>query len=349
MQNKEHSHIKPICSTKLFGTLPDGLEVFEYTLRNQNGFEFSVINYGATITSLITPNKNQQKTDVVLGFDNLENYIQSFQLPSAPYLGAIVGRYAGRINKGKFTLNDTEIQLDTNNGNHHLHGGNSGFSRAFWNIKSIKMNENPSITLTYTSEDGEDNYPGKLTIEVTYTLTKNNELQVDYKAETTKTTVLNITQHSYFNLNGHTTALEQQQLIVHSDHILEVNPENIPTGQWLDVNTFKEFNYNVPKECPETIDNTFVLRDTKAASLKSELTGIKMNVITSFPGVHIYVGGNCFDKIEAKEAAKYHSKSGICFEAQNFPDAPNQAHFPTAILHPNTTYVHKTVFQFETF
>jgi aldose 1-epimerase len=346
---KNHfSQIKSAINTKLFGILPNNKEILSYTLSNENGCEFSVINYGATITSLKIPMYNGKKVDVVLGFDTLESYINSFDLPSAPYLGAVVGRFAGRINNGSFNLNGKNIQLTKNWNSHQIHGGLEGFSRKLWEVTSLNSDKNPSITLEYISKHNEENFPGKLSIKVTYTLTEENELKVTFTANTTEDTLVNVTQHSYFNLNGHTNEINNQMLVVHSKNILETSKELIPTGNYIDLKSHP-FNFSKAKNCPTAIDNTFVLENKQAATLYSEVTKLKMTVTTNQPAVHIYVGGNCFNTIKGKENANYHQTSGICFETQNFPDAPNHSYFPNAILKKGETYCHETTFKFENF
>ncbi len=344
---KNHiSQIPTAKSTKLFGTLPDNREVLHYTLRNKKGFELSVINYGAVITSLKVPTADNTKTDIVLGFDTLDDYINSFDLSSAPYFGAVVGRYAGRINNGAFILNGKKIQLTQNHNSHQIHGGLIGFSRKFWKVKSISENENPSITLTCKSKNNEENFPGEITVAVTYTLTETNELNVTFTATSTEDTVVNLTQHSYFNLEGHSNDIINQMLTVNSNKILETTAELIPTGNYIDLKNHP-FNFITPKFCPHSIDNTFILKSEKAASLFSIKNKIKMTVFTNQPAVHIYVGGNCFDRISGKEKANYHPKSGICFETQNFPDAPNHNSFPNPFLKKGEVYLHQTSFKFE--
>jgi aldose 1-epimerase len=348
MQKNNYSQFASPKNTKSFGLLPDGKEVFCYTLTNKNGMELAVINYGATITSIKVPLANLEKIDVVLGFDTLQAYVDSFNLPNAPYFGAVVGRYAGRINEGSFILNGKTIQLHKNHGNHHLHGGNDGLSKQFWSLKNRIEGKSPSITLQYISKNEEENYPGILTIEVTYLLTENNQVVVEYHAHATEDTILNVTQHSYFNLEGHQNSIEKQSLLVNAAKVLETDTLNIPTGNLLHTANCP-FDFMQQKKCPTSIDTTFVI-DQKAkitASLFSDKTKINMNITTNQPAVHIYVGGNCFGMIKGKENAAYHTKSGICFETQNFPDAPNHAHFPSAILKKGERYHHQTIFSFE--
>jgi aldose 1-epimerase len=333
-------------NTKLFGKTPDNETISCYTLTNKKGMELSVINYGATITSLKIPTSNGKKIDVVLGFDTLEDYINSFDLPSAPYLGSVVGRYAGRINNASFRLNGGKIQLTKNHNSHQIHGGINGFSRKFWKTTSINSDINPSITLEYTSADDEENFPGELTVQVTYTLTEENELKVTFWAKSTEDTIINLTQHSYFNLDGHSKDITAQKLFINAKNILETNKELIPTGNYIELKN-QAFDFSSPKDCPLSIDNTFVLEGKEVATLYSENTKIKMTVTTNQPGVHIYVGGNCFGQINGKENADYHPTSAICFETQNFPDAPNHNHFPNAVLKKDDEYLHHTTFKFQ--
>lgn len=340
-----NSHFKATKKEKSFGHLPSDKEVFCYKLFNKNGFEVEVINYGAVITSVKVPISKSKKVDVVLGFETLEDYIQSFSLPNAPYLGAIVGRYAGRINNAEFILNGDKIVLTKNHGSHQIHGGINGFSKVLWNVKNVATN---AITMEYSSADNEENFPGQITTQVTYTVTEENELKVDMIAKSTEDTIINLTQHSYFNLDGQSEDIVNQDLFVNSTKTLETNIENIPTGRFFEVGR-SPFDFSSPKECPTKIDNTFVLsdNDTVSAILISKKNKLKMSVFTNQPAIHIYVGGNCFNKIKGKENASYHPLSGICFEAQNFPDAPNHQHFPNAILKKDETYHHKTTFKFE--
>ena len=347
MQKSHISYFTANCVTKLFGILPDGKKVYSYTLSNGNGMEATFINYGATITSLNIIGTDGTKTDVVLGFNDIDDYIDAFNLPSAPYFGSVIGRYAGRINKGAFTIDGEKHQLNRNHGAHTLHGGNTGFGRAFWTMKQLKGGLNPSITFTYTSRDGEEHFPGELTVNVTYTLTGDNELLVDYTATTTKDTVINLTQHSYFNLEGHSQTVSGQELFVKSDKVLALDADNIPTGEFITVKD-TAIDFNEGGSVPSSIDTSFVLENNNepAATLYSATTGLKMMVYTNQPSVHIYVGGNCFGSIQGKEGASYHTTSGICFETQNFPDAPNHPHFPTSVLRKGEQYKHNTKFAF---
>jgi aldose 1-epimerase len=335
---------------ELSGLVFDGEVVDSYELTNKNGMQLKVINYGATITSLKMPLKNGEMVDVVLGFDTVEAYLESFDLESAPYFGATVGRFAGRINEGVFNLNEKKIHLNKNNNNHSLHGGNENFSQKVWKIENFNEGKNPSITLSYWSAHNEANYPGALSVEVTYILSEENELIIEYKANTTEDTIVNLTHHSYFNLDGHESDLSEQELIVNSEKMLETTKENIPTGRFL--NTANSlFDFSQPKRCPSKIDTTFVLEKENefSASLFNKKNNLKMAVYTNQPAVHIYVGGNCFNTVKGKENVDYHPFSGICFETQNFPDAPNHEHFPNSVLKKDETYYHKTIYKFQSF
>ncbi|MEL1240585.1 aldose epimerase family protein [Flavobacterium flavipallidum] len=319
-----------------------------YELTNSKGAVAKVIPFGATLTSLKIPAKNNQLIDVVLGFDTVEGYEKSFQLDGKPYIGATVGRYAGRISEGKFELNGKSYQLAINNGVNSLHGGIDNFSQKNWTVELVTTGENPSITLSYVSAAGEENYPGELSVSLTYTLTEENELILDYKATTTEDTVINLTHHSYFNLDGHQSDVADQDLVVHAQKVVETREDCIPTGNILEVaNTV--FDYRTAKKCPQNIDNTFVVEnnDEVKATLFSPKTNLKMDVYTDQPGVHIYVGGNCGPDLKGKENASYHALSGICFETQNFPDAPNHANFPSSVLKKGDIYTQKTTYKFE--
>ncbi len=346
MEKNHFSQIESTRNVKSLGILSDGNEVLCYTLHNKNGMELSVMNFGATIMSLKIPVSDTEKIDVVLGFDTLQAYIDSFDLPSAPYFGTTIGRFAGRINNSTFSLNGKQYSLNKNHGNHNLHGGMLGFSRKFWKATMITIDENPSITMEYTSKTNEEGFPGELSVKVTYTLTDENELSVNYNAKSAEDTIVNLTQHSYFNLDGHLNTIKNQELTINSQKIVATTEELIPTGKFHDLKNH-DFNFTTAKSCPTSIDNTFVLEDQNAAILYSKKNKLKMSVSTNQPAVHVYVGGNCFGQIKGKENADYHPTSGICFETQNFPDAPNHSNFPSSVLKKGGEYHHHTIFKFE--
>lgn len=350
MKLKQISNFVEPIFEKVFGFDNDLQEAGLFTLQNSKGACLRVSNFGATVTSLQIPLKSGEVIDVVPGFESLQDYIDSYSLPAAPYFGATVGRYAGRIAGGRFCLNGKQIVLNANQNFNTLHGGNIGFGQKMWEVKRLLPGNNPSITLSLVSADGDENFPGKLTVELTYTLTEENELTIEYKAITTDDTVVNLTHHSYFNLDGHDKSVLDQELTVNAKTRLELDKENIPTGKFLDV-AGTEFDFSSAKPVPKTIDNTFLLESDYglAATLFSPKNKLKMSVFTNQPGVHIYVGGNCFNRIKGKDNADYHETSGICFETQNFPDAPNHKHFPSAVLKKDSIYYHKTIYKFQSY
>ncbi|MFH6960959.1 aldose epimerase family protein [Flavobacterium plurextorum] len=344
--NKSHSKETSSADFSDFG--PEIEKIRSFELSNKNGMKVEILNYGATVSSLQIPISEGEIVDVVLGFDSPKSYLESYNLPSAPYFGTTVGRYAGRIHKGLFSLNGKTYQLTKNNNRNSLHGGNIGFGKKIWNVTSQTSNENPSITFSLLSEDLDENYPGELQVDLTYTLTEDNELKLNYKAISTEDTVINLTHHSYFNLDGHDGSVLDQKVFIAAEKMLETDQENIPTGKFIDLNNHK-FDFRSEKKCPASIDNSFVINQTNnpSASLFSSKNNLKMSVYTNQPSVHIYVGGNCFDILKGKNEAVYHKTSGICFETQNFPDAPNQAHFPNSVLRKGEIYNQETVYKFE--
>lgn len=319
-----------------------------YILRNKNGVEVELLSYGATLKSLKLPLNNGEIIDVVLGFDTLDNYEKSYNIQGAPYFGATVGRYAGRIKEGVFSLNGKQYQLYQNNNGNALHGGKTGFSQKEWKIISQKSGDDPSVTFGYLSPHLEENFPGELAVIITYSLSENNEVTIEYNAESLEDTIINLTHHSYFNLDGHQGSIDNQELYVNAKQFVETDTDNIPSGKLIDLKGHP-FNFLTVKECPKVIDNTFVVENNEkvAATLMSSKNGIKMDVITNQPGVHIYVGGKCTEELKGKEGIEYHTLSGICFETQNFPDAPNHQNFPSAILRKGEKYFHKTTYKFQ--
>ncbi|WP_297514757.1 aldose epimerase family protein [Flavobacterium sp.] len=341
-----HSQIQSTTGAQFFGTTPLGQDVYLRTIRNQNGMELSVADFGATITRLKIPVNELYAVDVVLGFESIDDYMQSFSSPNPQFMGAVVGPFAGRINQGKAPLNGEIIQLETNAGLHHLHGGSTNLSNQLWRFKSVTFGENPSLTYTFTSAAGAGNYPGILTLWVTYQLLENNTLKVTFKGTTTADTFINLTQHSYFNLNGHDASIHGMQLQLYAPQKLETTPDLIPTGNRISVRDTAE-DFMQLRDCPKACDTTFILSNAHAATLYSPKNQLRMDVFTNQPAVHVYVGGDCFDSIKGKEQAAYHSLSGICFETQKFPDAPNHPHFPNTVVRKGEPYLHETLFQFQ--
>lgn len=348
MEIKHISHFQDTSMSKLFGLTPENEEILAFELSNKNGMKVQILNYGATVTSLQIPISDGTLVDVVLGFDDAASYFASYQLSGAPYFGTTVGRYAGRINKGKFTLNGKTFQLNINNNENALHGGNAGFGTKIWTVTTVTSGDNPSITLRLLSKDSDENYPGDLQVDLTYTLTEENELKLEYKATSTEDTIINLTHHSYFNLDGHNASVLDQKLFIASDKIVTINSDNIPTGNFTDL-SHHPFDFRTAQSCPASIDHSFVIEPTNnaVAKLFSSKNNLQMSVYTDQPSVHIYVGGKSSDTLKGKQNTTYHSASGICFETQNFPDAPNHNHFPNSVLKIGSVYHQKTVYKFE--
>ncbi|MGB4447690.1 MAG: aldose epimerase family protein [Cloacibacterium sp.] len=315
-----------------------------YKITNKNGIEINLTNYGATLLSLYVPSKNG-KIDVVLGFHSIDEYIKAFEIGASPYFNSVVGRFAGRIKNAQFQLNGKTIQLDQNQGKHHLHGGKYQLSNVAWNFENYNEETN-TLTFSYVSKANEF-YPGDVTIEVAYTLTDENELNIKYKATTTEDTLLNLTNHAYFNLDGISGNTLDQKLQINAEKFLELDAENIPTGNFIPMENHA-FDFRSSKNVVVGIDHCFVLKNNKepAAILESVKNGLTMKVYTDQPAVQIYVGGKTSDELQNKESVEYHTESGICFETQVFPDAPNQEDFPNAILRKGETYQQNTTFQF---
>lgn len=339
-----NSLFEKISKIKNFTETKQNSEISLYKLTNKNEIEVNITNYGATILSLFVPTKNG-KTDVVLGFNSIDEYIKAFEIGASPYFNTIVGRFAGRIKNAQFPLNGKIIQLDKNFGNHHLHGGKYHLSNVPWNFENYDEKTN-TISFSYLSEANEF-YPGNVTIKVAYTLTEDNKLNIKYKATTTEDTLLNLTNHAYFNLDGLAGNTLNQKLQINAEKFLELDEENIPTGNFIPMENHL-FDFRNSKNVVAGIDHCFVLKNNTepAAILESKKNGITMKVYTDQPGVQIYVGGKTSDELQNKNSVKFHTESGICFETQNFPDAPNHENFPNSILRKGETYHQDTTFEF---
>lgn len=320
------------------------LEVF--TLKNRNGMELQVSNFGATILGLKVLNKNKTVTNVIVGLDQAIDYLTVPYTDVPLFLGCSIGRYAGRISKGKFELEGKTYFLQNSNGV-HLHGGN-GFDKKFWSLKSQTAN---TVVLTYVSQHLEEGYPGTLEVEVFFEITENNCLIVSYSAITDEATPVNLTCHPYFNLDGENSILEHELWINSSKH-LEVDEQLIPTGIILESKN-TAFDYTNFSKINRTdfagFDDTFILeKGHLKAKLNSSKTGITMNVYTNEPAIVIYTPKQ-FPELNFKNQLGEGAFPAICFEPQNFPDAPNNDHFPNSILHPDEVYSNKMVFEFSIF
>jgi len=316
-------------------------------IANKNGMELHVSNFGATILSLKVPNKSDTLTEVVVGLSSPLDYLKDDYLSQNRCLGSSIGRYAGRISNGGFTIEDRFYELSQHNGE-HLHGGFNGFDKRYWHFDEVVRDENPIITLTYQSKDGEEGYPGNLKLSVTYQLTNENELIITYKASTDKPTHVNLTNHAYFNLNGKGSVLNHH-LQIQSNRYLEVDAHTIPTGVEIYSKGTKMDRQQFSKLGREDFsgyDDTFILTAEKdSATLISEDTGLKMTVSTNQPALIVFTP-KAFSHLPFKEGLSYGEYPAICFEAQNYPDAPNQIHFPSSLLLPSETYENRTVYGF---
>lgn len=335
----------------------DGEKITQYTLTNPSGMIVKIINYGATVTDIITPDKDGKMGSVVLGYDSLAGFLQT----KNPYFGCIVGRYANRIANAKFTLDGKEYTLAPNNDGNTLHGGNKGFDKRVWKASDINTDSISSIKFTYDSKDGEEGYPGNLHAEVVYTLTKDNGLKIEYKATTDKATPVNLTNHCYFNLSGGAdSTILDHELMLRAGQFTPVNGKLIPTGK-IDTVKGNAMDFTSAKKIGRDIaqvnggyDHNWVFQKPEnrfdvVASLYHAASGRYMEVQTTEPGIQFY-SGNFLDGTlkNTRGGAKYVKHAGLCLETQHFPDSPNQPAFPNTILQPGETYQHITVYKFST-
>ena len=349
----------PMVNKKTFGTTADGKAVDIYTLSNAHGVEARVITYGGILVSLRVPDKNGHLDDVVLGFDSFEGYSKP-----GPYFGAICGRYANRIAAGKFSVDGKEYTLAKNNGPNSLHGGLKGFDKVVWQAEQFQKQEGVGVILTYTSPDGEEGFPGNLKVKVTYTLTDRNELTLDYQATTDKTTPVNLTNHSYFNLAGAGKSdILGQVVMLNADHFTPVDSTLIPTGKIESVKgTPLDFtkptaigarinDQNEQLKLGGGYDHNFVLNRkgeglTLAARVVEPTSGRVLEVDTTEPGVQLYTGNFLDGTLMGKNGITYQHRYGFCLETQHYPDSPNQPDFPSTILRPGQIYRTRTAFKF---
>ena len=339
-----------------FGTLEDGTVIEAFTLRNARGAMAKVITYGATLTELWVPDKNGKLGDVVFGFDGLKGY-----LGSHPYFGSTVGRYANRIAKGKFTLDGKEYTLAINNGPNSLHGGKIGFDRRVWKAEPLREPHAAAVRFTYLSPDGEENYPGNLSVSVTYTLTDENALKLDYSAKTDKATPVNLTNHSYFNLAGSGGDILGYVLYLNADWFTPVDATLIPTGEIRSVKgTPLDFTKPTPigahiAEIKDIggYDHNFVINGEPgklrlAARVSEPTSGRQMEVWTTEPGVQFYSSIGLDGTIVGKGGITYKKYGALCLETQHYPDSPNHPNFPSTILRPGESFHSETIYKFST-
>jgi len=350
-ESKDSTATAATAGPRSFGQA-DGQEVLQYTLKNANGMEVKILNYGGTITDIITPDKQGQKGNVVLSYESLDGYQQKGQ----PYFGALVGRYANRIANAKFTLDGKEYKLAANNNGNTLHGGLKGFDKVVWTATPAG---DSSLQLVYTSKDGEEGYPGNLQATVVYTLTPDNALQISYKATTDKATPINLTNHAYFNLSaGKDSTILGHELSLKASKYTPVNDKLIPTdkldpvkGTPMDFNTAKKVGADIGK-VNGGYDHNWVL-DKKDGELETIATlydptsGRFMEVATTQPGIQFYTGNFLDGTLTGTRGGQKYVKNGaLCLETQHFPDSPNQPSFPSVILKPGETFAQTTVYKF---
>ena len=326
--------------------------LFTYTLTNTLGFEVSVANYGGAVTSLKTPDREGNFGEIALGFETLDEYVHNPR-----YFGALIGRHANRIARGRFSLDGVEYQLPCNNGANHLHGGFKGFDKRVWDVREAGN----TLHLTYFSKDGEEGYPGNLTAFVDYTLL-DNELRIDYRATTDRDTIVNLTNHSYFNLKGGGTILDHQ-LTLNADSFTPVSRDLIPTGKIrpveetpMDFRIGKAIGAEISADYDQLgftggYDHNFVLNDydgslRSAVRLYEPITGRVLEVLTTQPGMQFYSGNFLDGSLIGRNGFTYVKYAGLCLEPQHFPDAPNHSNFPSTVLRPGDKYTQTTIFRF---
>jgi aldose 1-epimerase len=351
----EESYRMPI-SHHVFGHTNDGIAIERYVLTTGHGLEAAIMTYGGVLISLRVPDRDGRLGDVVLGFDTLAPY-----LGEHPFFGSVIGRYGNRIAGGQFTLNGITYHLARNDGPNHLHGGSHGFHRAIWQAQERPSADGPSLALTYLSRDGEEGYPGNLTVTVTYTLTEQDALRIDYTATTDRDTIVNLTHHAYFNLAGGNILIHELQL--DASYFLPIDETLIPLGELRPVQgTPMDFTTATPigariaaadeqLRCGQGYDHTWVLDKPAgmlghAAQVYEPSSGRVLELSTTTPGIQFYSGNQLDGSLAGKGGQIYSKHSGLCLETQHFPDSPNQPRFPSTVLRPGETYRQATIYQF---
>lgn len=342
----------PSVTKQLFGHLTDGREVHRYTISNGNGMVVSLTNYGGIITSIITPDRDGNPGDVVLGFDSLSRYLKGH-----PHMGPLIGRYSGYVANGKFSIDGVPYQLATNSGANHLHGGLKAFDKVLWNAEEVKTLEGHGVKLTYKSPDGEEGYPGNLDVGVTYVVTESNGLQITYEAQTDKKTHVNLTNHLYFNLSGlQSPDVSQHELTINAAYYAVPGKGNIPTGELravegsaLDFVTAKPIGARIG-EFPNGYDHNYVIKRenndelTQAAVVYEPVSGRVMEVLTTHTGLE-FASANWLN-VGGKAGKHYGKSAGFLLYPQHLPDSPNRPEFPSTILEPGSRYRQQTVYNF---
>lgn len=356
-QSSGKSYDKMKVEQKPFGRIPDGREVILYTLTNANGLRARIINYGTILVSLEVPDRDGNLDDITLGFDKIDSYLQK-----NPLFGAIVGRYANRIANARITIDGVQYQLTANSGKNHIHGGREKrFDKVVWKGSRFQNDKEVGVQFNYLSKDGDEGFPGNLDCTVTYSLTNNNELIISYKATTDKPTIVNLTNHSYFNLAGAGNGdILGHKIMINADYFTPPGEALIPTGEILNVKD-TPLDFTEPKTIGSRIeqltqtrgyDHNYVLKNSDgslvlAARVHEPKSGRVMEVRTTEPGMQFYTA-NGMKEIKGKDGKIYQRHYGFCLETQHFPDSPNKPHFPSVILRPGETYSTQTVFKFST-
>ncbi len=340
-----------------FGKTPEGQEVEIFTLRNTNGFEARIMTYGGVVVSLKTPDKSGKFDDIVLGYNSLEDYIKR-----NPYFGALVGRYGNRIAKGKFSLNGKTYSLAQNNGSNHLHGGLKGFDKVVWAAKPADSPNGPALHLSYLSKDGEEGYPGNLSVTAVYTLTNDNALRLDFEATTDKDTVCNLTHHTYFNFRPGNDVLDYI-VQINAEEFTAINAEVIPTGELRSV-AGTPLDFRKPTRMCDRInsddeqmqfaggyDHNLVFKKpaghlASVARVTDKISGRSVEVLTTEPGMQFYTGNFLDGTIVGKGGQQYHRRHAFCMEPQHFPDSPNHPQFPSVELKPGQVYKNTIIYKF---
>jgi aldose 1-epimerase len=344
---------------RLFGKTAEGTEVYLFTLKNSNGMTAEIINYGGVIVSLSVPDAKGNFEDVVLGYDNLESYTKK-----GPYLGAAIGRHGNRIENATFEIDGIVYNLTKNEGENQLHGGNIGFDKVVWTPEIVVEDGNEALELSYLSKDGEEGYPGNLTVKITYTLTEDNAIKIDYYAVTDKDTVVNLTNHSYFNLSGHASGdILKHKVMINSDSFTVADKQSLPTGEIASVKgTPMDFTELTPVDkgifsdyeqivFANGYDHNWILKVSgkepeKAAEVVDDASGRIMEVYTTKPGVQFYTGNFLDGTHIGKGGVHYKQRSGLCLETQYYPNSLKHKHFPSPILRVGEEYKHTTIYKF---
>jgi len=342
-------------SSEIFGTAENGREIILFTLDNGK-MKVKISELGATVTSVTTPDKNGKYADVVLGFDKYDDYVSEIYRQDNPSFGCIVGRFANRIKEGKFTLNGNEYHLVVNNGPNHLHGGMLGFDKKIWDGEKVKENSHDGVRFTLFSPDGEEGYPGGLEVAVIYSLTDDNELKISYEAVCDADTHINLTNHSYFNLNGSTSDVQNHVVQIYTENYTIVDEHSIPTGEIGSVEG-TPLDFRAPRrigdrllELPNGYDHNYVLNNNgelvHAATAIDPQSGRKLDVYTTEPGMQVYTSYFLSERLPNRAGGTYHQYYGLCFETQHYPDSPNKPEFPTTLLKAGAVYRQTTIYQF---